>query len=92
MSFDPMAAAVDWLDAYRAGDIDAILEMYADDAVVYCDCDEVAITGREGLRAYWAACLRKAPRHRAGRSSALARRDICLIHQRGNCSERGFVV
>ncbi|WP_342740882.1 nuclear transport factor 2 family protein [Bradyrhizobium sp. B117] len=35
--------------------------MYADDAVVYCDCDEVAITGREGLRAYWAARLRKRP-------------------------------
>jgi ketosteroid isomerase-like protein len=34
MSFDPMAAAVDWLDAYRAGDIDAILQMHAGDAVI----------------------------------------------------------
>ena len=25
MTFDPMAAAVDWLDAYGAGDIGAIL-------------------------------------------------------------------
>lgn len=57
MAFDPMAAAVDWLDAYRAGDIEAILEMYAEDAVVYCDCDQSAITGRETLRSYWAARL-----------------------------------
>lgn len=61
MSFDPMATAVDWLDAYRAGDIEAILEMYAEDAVVYCGCDELTITGREGLRAYWAARMRKHP-------------------------------
>lgn len=31
MSFDPMAEAIDWLDAYRAGDI-SIVDMYADDA------------------------------------------------------------
>ncbi|WP_247383501.1 MULTISPECIES: hypothetical protein [unclassified Bradyrhizobium] len=29
-----MAAAVDWLDAYRAGDIETILGMYAEDAVI----------------------------------------------------------
>lgn len=61
MSFDPMAAAVDWLDAYRAGDIEAILEMYADDAMVYCDCDELAVSGREGLQSYWVARLQKYP-------------------------------
>ena len=38
MSFDPMAIAIDWLDAYRAGNIEAILEMYAEDAVVHCGC------------------------------------------------------
>ncbi len=26
LAFDPMAVAVDWLDAYRAGDLEAILE------------------------------------------------------------------
>jgi ketosteroid isomerase-like protein len=61
-SFDPMAATVDWLDAYRAGDIEAILEMYAEDAVVHCDCSGVKIiTGREALRAYWVDRLRKFP-------------------------------
>jgi len=62
MSFDPMAAAVDWLDAYRAGDIDAILEMYADSAVVHCGCGGAkTLTGRAALRAYWVNRLREYP-------------------------------
>ncbi|WP_245285160.1 nuclear transport factor 2 family protein [Bradyrhizobium sp. WSM3983] len=62
MSFDPMAAAVDWLDAYRAGDIEAILEMYAENVVVQCSCSGVkTLTGREALRAYWVERLREHP-------------------------------
>lgn len=62
MSFDPMAVAIDWLDAYRAGDIEAILDMYAEDAVVHCGCGGVkTITSREALRAYWVDRLREHP-------------------------------
>ncbi|MGY4622616.1 nuclear transport factor 2 family protein [Bradyrhizobium sp. USDA 4486] len=61
MSFDPMAAAVDWLDAYRAGDIETLLEMYAEDAVIYCDCNQLAISGRENLRGYWVIHLQENP-------------------------------
>lgn len=62
LSFDPMAIAVDWLDAYRAGDIEAILDLHADDAVVHCDCcGAQTITGSEALRAYWIDRLRKYP-------------------------------
>ncbi|QQN64912.1 nuclear transport factor 2 family protein [Bradyrhizobium diazoefficiens] len=63
MSFDPMAAAIDWLDAYRAGDVEAILEMYAEDAVVRCGCGGgvKTITSREALRAYWVDRLREHP-------------------------------
>ncbi|QOZ73519.1 nuclear transport factor 2 family protein [Bradyrhizobium arachidis] len=61
MSFDPMAAALDWLDAYRAGDIETLLEMYAKDALVYCDCDQLAISGRENLRVYWTNHLQEHP-------------------------------
>lgn len=62
MSFDPMAAAIDWLDAYRAGDIEAILGMYADDAVVHCSCGSTkTITGKEGLQTYWVERLREYP-------------------------------
>lgn len=54
MSFDPMAAAIDWLDAYRSSDLETILKMYSDEAVVECGCGGTrTITGKEGLRAYW---------------------------------------
>ncbi|WP_426425822.1 nuclear transport factor 2 family protein [Bradyrhizobium genosp. A] len=64
MSFDPMAVAIDWLDAYRAGDIEAILEMYAEDAVVHCGCGRCGVktmASREALRAYWVDRLREHP-------------------------------
>jgi hypothetical protein len=61
MAFDAMAAAVDWLDAYRAGDIDLILSMYAEDAVVECGCDGLVMVGKQGLRAYWQRRLREYP-------------------------------
>ena len=54
MSFDPMSAATDWLDAYRSGDLEAILKMYADNAVIECDCGTMTtIAGKEAFRAYW---------------------------------------
>jgi hypothetical protein len=57
-----MAAAVDWLDAYRFGDLTALLEMYAADAAVHCGCDGMQpIRGREGLRAYWTDRMREYP-------------------------------
>jgi ketosteroid isomerase-like protein len=62
MSFDPMAAAVDWLDAYRDGDLETILAMHADDAVVHCGRGGMkTISGREGLRAYWVDRLKNSP-------------------------------
>ncbi|MEZ0080500.1 hypothetical protein ABIF72_002974 [Bradyrhizobium japonicum] len=61
VAFDPMAAAVDWLDAYRAGDVEAIVQMYADGAVTECACDGVTIVGRESLRSYWKRRLKEYP-------------------------------
>jgi len=62
MSFDALAAAVDWLDAYRAGDVEAILEMCAENAVIQCDCSGAKVlTGREALRAYWVDRLQEDP-------------------------------
>jgi ketosteroid isomerase-like protein len=51
---DPMAVAVDWLDAYRAASIDQIVGMYSPDAVIEraCGCRNI-IYGQEGLTAYW---------------------------------------
>ena len=61
MTFDPMAAAMDWLDAYRTGNIEAILEMYAADAVIECGCDKLAVRGKEAVRAYWQQRIRNYP-------------------------------
>src|ERR1700761_9834990 len=59
MSFDPMAAAIDWLDAYRSADIEFVLGMFADDAVVECGCCAMTkVIGREELRLYWAERFR----------------------------------
>ena len=37
MSRDPMSAALAWLNAFRTHDVEAALEMIADDAVIECD-------------------------------------------------------
>ena len=54
MSFDSMAAAIDWLDAFRSGDLESILKMFADDAVVECGCCLAAsVANKDDLRAFW---------------------------------------
>jgi ketosteroid isomerase-like protein len=51
---DLRAAAVDWLDAYRAGRINQIVGMYSPDAVIECACGgRKFIYGQEGIAAYW---------------------------------------
>jgi ketosteroid isomerase-like protein len=55
--FDPLAVVVDWLDACRSGDLDAILQHYDEQASLECDCEGVRITGRASLSAYWAGKL-----------------------------------
>jgi len=51
MFFDPMAAAADWLDAYRSGDLETMLRMHADDSVIECGCCAMTtVTGKQGLR------------------------------------------
>ena len=57
-----MAAAIDWLDAYRANDLETILTMYGDTAVIECGCGESKrLTGKAALRAYWAGRLQDCP-------------------------------
>lgn len=54
MSFDPMAAAVDWLDAFRSADLECLANMFADKAVIECRCCCAAsVTGEDDLRAFW---------------------------------------
>jgi hypothetical protein len=59
---DAMAIAIDWLDAYRSGDVDAILELFADDASIECRCGGFkSINGREALKAYLVQYIRQYP-------------------------------
>ena len=51
---DPMAVAVDWLDAYRARRISQMVGMHSPSAVIECCCgDRKIIHGQEGIAAYW---------------------------------------
>ena len=52
--FDQIAVVVDWLDACRNRDLEALLELYADDATLECRCDGVKVSeGRAELESYW---------------------------------------
>ena len=55
--FDPLAVAVDWLDAAKLGDLDGLLGLYDERATLECDCEGVVLTGRQSLSAYWAPKL-----------------------------------
>ena len=51
---DPMAVAVDWLDAYRDASLDQIVAMYSPDGMIECACGgRKIIQGAEGISAYW---------------------------------------
>jgi SnoaL-like domain len=52
--FDRIAVVVDWLDACRTRNLDALLELYDEDARMECNCDSVTVhRGRAELDAYW---------------------------------------
>lgn len=52
-SFDPMAVAIDWLDAYRAASL-SIVDLYSDGASLECGCNaQQVIAGRRAIAAYW---------------------------------------
>jgi ketosteroid isomerase-like protein len=51
---DPVAVAVDWLDAYRAERLDHIIGMFSPDAVIDCACGTCRpVSGVEDIAAYW---------------------------------------
>lgn len=51
--FDKMAAVVDWLDACRGKNLDAVLDFYAESASLECVCEGRQVRGRSGLIDYW---------------------------------------
>lgn len=52
--FDQVALVIDWLDACRNRDLAMLLDLYADNATLECQCGEAKISeGRAGLESYW---------------------------------------
>ena len=52
--FDQIALVVDWLDACRNRDLATLLDLYADNATLECQCGEAKTSeGRAGLESYW---------------------------------------
>jgi len=50
---DPMAVAMDWLDAYAGVSVDRIVAMYGQHAVIECGCgSHRCISGLEHITAY----------------------------------------
>jgi hypothetical protein len=59
-SIDPVALAIDWMDACHAGDAAAITACYAADATLTASGatgDPVSLQGQEAIASYWAEML-----------------------------------
>ena len=51
---DQVAVVVDWLDACRRHELGPLLDLYASDASLECDCDGAnTYAGRAALESYW---------------------------------------
>jgi YesN/AraC family two-component response regulator len=55
--FDRSGVVVEWLDACRSGQLNALLDLYEERATVMCDCDGINLTGRNSLAIYWKSKL-----------------------------------
>jgi hypothetical protein len=52
--FDQVAVVVDWLDACRTRNLEALLGLYAPGASLECKCGGLKVhEGRAGLASYW---------------------------------------
>ena len=51
--FDHSGTVIDWLNACRYGQLDALLDLYDARATLRCDCDGVDLAGRNSLAIYW---------------------------------------
>jgi hypothetical protein len=57
--FDQIAVVVDWLDACRRRDLEALLDLYAAEASLECQCDGSTVSeGQPRLASYWSPRLK----------------------------------
>jgi hypothetical protein len=55
--FDRSVVVVGWLDACRFGQLNALLNLYEEQATLICDCDGVNLAGRNSIAIYWKSKL-----------------------------------
>jgi len=52
--FDQIAVVVDWLDACRKRDLALLMDLYAQDPRLECQCESVKVyRGRSAIEGYW---------------------------------------
>ena len=51
--FDRLAVVVDWLDCCRNRNLEALLDLYSEEASVECACEGARAGGRSGIASYW---------------------------------------
>ena len=56
-TFDPLTLVADWLDACRWRELNTLLDLYDGRATLECDCEQLRLTGRKWIAAYWAPKL-----------------------------------
>lgn len=52
MTNDKLAATAAWLGAYRGKSLD-VVDMYEQNATLYCACSAISLTGISALEKYW---------------------------------------
>src|SRR6516165_11121760 len=55
--FDRSGVVVDWLDACRSGQLNALLNLYEERATLICDCDGINLADRSSIAIYWKSKL-----------------------------------
>ena len=55
--FDRSGVVIGWLDACRSGQLNALLNLYEEQATLICNCDGVNLAGRNSIAIYWKSKL-----------------------------------
>jgi FixJ family two-component response regulator len=70
---DRSGVVIDWLEACRSGQLNALLNLYEERATLICDCDGIDLVGRNPMTVYWKSKLERRV------ASAFTLEDVTLI-------------
>lgn len=87
---DPDKFAKEWVDAWNARDLDAVLSHYRDDFEMsspfiaqIAGVPSGTLKGKQAVRAYWSAALARMPELRFEAIATMVGVDSVVIHYRG---------